>query len=154
MGISKAENNIDISVLEECVRETLDAEVPRALAVADPLKVTITNWADSGMETEIFTAERHPKREDLGTRDIPFSGTVYIDRDDFFDTGVDGSISPPKGYKRLLPGGTVRLKYAYVISCNEVIRDAEGKAVELKCTYDKETRAGHNPEGPKRAKGK
>ena len=151
MGVSKAENNIDMGVLEDCVRDTLDTEAPRALAISHPLKVTITNW-DQG-EEEIFTAERHPKRPEMGSRDIPFSGAVYIDREDFFDTGVDGSISVPKGYKRLVPGGQVRLKYAYVITCDKVIRDDAGEATELICSYDKRTRAGVNPEGAKKAKG-
>lgn len=152
MGISKAENNIDITILEDCVRETLDADSPRALAVLDPLKVTITNWPDDRPE-ELFICENHPKRPDLGSREVPLSSTVFIDREDFFDTGVNGDIKPPKGYKRLTPGGTVRLKYAYVIKCDEVQRDAEGRVVELKVTYDAATRAGASPEGSTKAKG-
>ena len=152
VGISKAENNIDISVLEECVRDTLDGESPRALAIQDPLKVTISNWDQGTVEN--FVVENHPKREDLGSREIPFTGSVYIDRDDFFDTGIDGSIAPPKGYKRLLPGGTVRLKYAYVITCDQVIRDpTTNKVTELICSYDVRTRSGATPEGSKKAKG-
>lgn len=150
VGVSKQDNNIDISVLEDCVREVLDDQAARAFAIPDPLKVTITNWSDG---VEIFNAHRHPKKEELGSRDIPFSGSVYISRDDFFDTGVDGKIAPPKGYKRLLPGGQVRLKYAYVITCNEVIRDSTGKVIELRCTYDAATRAGASPEGMKKVKG-
>ena len=90
----------------------------------------------------------------MGSRDIPFSGAVYIDREDFFDTGADGSIPVPKGYKRLVPGGQVRLKYAYVITCDKVMRDdVSGEVTELICSYDKRTRAGVNPEGAKKAKG-
>ena len=152
MGISKAENNIDITILEDCVRETLDADSPRVLAVLDPLKVTITNWPVDTAE-EIFTCENHPKRPDLGTREVPLSSTVYIDREDFFDTGVNSDIKPPKGYKRLMPGGTVRLKFAYVVTCNEVVRDNAGKVIELKVTYDAATRAGASPEGSTKAKG-
>lgn len=152
VGISKAENNIDMSVLEECVRDVLDVEAPRALAVMAPLKVTITNWPVDSVET--FTAENHPKRPELGNREIPFSGSVFIDSEDFFDTGVDGTLVPPKGYKRLLPGGTVRLKYAYVITCDTVVRDpATGQPVELICSYDSRTRSGATPEGAKKAKG-
>jgi glutaminyl-tRNA synthetase len=99
---------------------------------------------------EIFTAEKHPKKKELGNREIPFSGAVYIDREDFFDTGIDGLTPVPKGYKRLLPGGQVRLKYAYVITCDEVIRDAKGEVVELVCSYDERTRAGMTPEGAKK----
>ena len=111
--------------------------------------MTITNY--SGRET--FTADNHPKRPDLGSRDIPFSSSVYIDADDFFDTGPDGSVPPPKGYKRLVPGGEVRLKYAYVVRCNEVRRDAQGIVTELLCTYDAGTRHGATPEGQKKVKG-
>ena len=101
---------------------------------------------------ETFVAERHPKRTELGTREIPFSGNLYIDSEDFFDTGADGQILPPKGFKRLVPGGQVRLKYAYVITCDKVIRDAQGVAVEIECSYDKQTRAGFTPEGAKKVK--
>ena len=153
-GISKAENNIDWAVLEDCVRETLDASAPRAFALPDPIKVTITNYGgESGAEQEVFQADNHPKLPHLGSRELPFGRHVFIDRDDFFDTGIDGSIKPPKGYKRLLPGGQVRLKYAYVITCDEVVRDAEGKAIELKVSYDASTRAGATAEGQKKVKG-
>jgi len=151
MGVSKSENNIDMSVLEGCVRETLDVDAPRALAVSQPLKVTISNWPID--KVEIFTADKHPKRSELGTRDIPFSGALYIDRDDFFDTGIDNSILPPKGYKRLVPGGEVRLKFAYVITCDNVIRDNQGEVIEVVCSYNEATRAGATPEGAKKSKG-
>jgi len=151
IGISKAANNIDMTVLEDCVREVLDHTAPRALAVLQPLRVTITNYPTGQEET--FTAEKHPKRAQLGTRDIPFTGEVYIDREDFFDTGPDGSAAPPKGFKRLTPGGTVRLKYAYVIRCDSVVRDAAGVVSELMCSYDVLTRAGQNPAGAMPAKG-
>ena len=151
IGVSKAENNIDMSVLEDCVRETLDGEAPRAFAVITPLKLTITNWPAGS--TEDFRVENHPKRPELGDRSLPFTGSLYIDRDDFFDTGADGSLKPPKGYKRLLPGGQVRLKYAYVVTCDEVVRGAGGEVLELRCSYDERTRAGVTPEGAKKAKG-
>jgi glutaminyl-tRNA synthetase len=145
MGVSKSENNIDMGVLEGCVRDILDGDAPRALAVSQPLKVTLSNWPSD--KVEIFTADKHPKRSELGTRDIPFSGALYIDQDDFFDTGIDNSILPPKGYKRLVPGGEVRLKYAYVITCDHVIRDSNGKVSEVVCSYNEGTRAGATPEG-------
>jgi len=151
IGISKAANNIDMAVLEDCVREVLDDSAPRALAVLDPLKVTITNYPPEQEET--FTAEKHPKHAELGTRDIPFASQVYIDREDFFDRGTDGRGVPPKGYKRLLQGGTVRLKYAYVIRCDGVVRGADGAVTELLCSYDANTRAGQNPDEGMRAKG-
>lgn len=150
-GISKAENNIDWTVLEDCVRETLDLSAPRAFALLDPIKVTITNWPSAAVEE--FEAENHPKRPELGKRRIPLNSEIFIDRDDFFDTGADGSIKPPKGYKRLLPGGQVRLKFAYVVTCNEVVRDAAGRVSELLVTYDVATRAGATAEGQKKVKG-
>jgi len=150
-GISKAENNIDWAVLEDCVRETLDNTAPRAFALQDPIKVTITNLPEE--TTEVFQPENHPKQPNLGSRQVPFCKHLLLDRDDFFDTGVDGSIKPPKGYKRLVPGGQVRLKYAYVITCDEVVRDSAGKAIELKVSFDASTRAGATAEGQKKVKG-
>jgi tRNA synthetases class I (E and Q), anti-codon binding domain len=117
-----------------------------SLPVANPIFISFL-LTD---RVETFVAERHPKRLELGTREIPFSGSVYIDREDFFDTGVDGSIPPPKGFKRLLPGGQVRLKYAYVITCDSVVRNEQGEVVEVVCSYDDQTRAGATPEGSKK----
>lgn len=105
VGISKAENNIDMSVLEDCAREVLDDSAPRAFGVLDPIRVTLSNF-DAGVIEE-FRAERHPKRPELGERVLPFSSEVFIDREDFFDTGVDGKIPVPSGFKRLVPGGQV-----------------------------------------------
>ena len=115
------------------------------------IQVTITNWPQG--KIDYFSSE--DQGSDGCKGDIPFTGNVYIQGEDFFDTGVDGSIEPPKGYKRLLPGGTVRLKYAYVIRCDEVIRDAanNNKVVELRCSYNEATRSGVTPEGEKRVKG-
>jgi tRNA-binding EMAP/Myf-like protein len=156
VGISKAENNIDIAVLEDCAREVLDEAAPRLFAVTDPLKVTITNWEK--FEPEMFSVERHPKRAELGHRELPFTGNIYIDRDDFFDTKADLTgagfpLSPPKGYKRLLPQGQVRLKNAYVITCQEVVRDASGEVQELRCTYEPASRAGASASGAPKVKG-
>lgn len=160
VGISKAENNIDMTVLEDCVREVLDADAPRAFGIEEPLKVTITNWpataaaAEGKEEEEVFHVARHPKRPELGERDVFFGPTLYIHREDFFDTGLDGKTPPPKGFKRLVPGGQVRLKFAYVITCDEVVRDpATGEVIELKCRYDASTRAGHVGDSGKKVKG-
>jgi glutaminyl-tRNA synthetase len=155
VGISKSDSNIDYGVLEECIREVMDENCARAFCVLDPIKVTLSNWAS---ESETFTVDRHPKKQAMGSRNIPFSGTVYIERSDFFDAdgpeGEKNGGSPPKGFKRLLPGGQVRLRYAYVIQLDEIIRDpATNEPVELKCTYIPETRAGFTPDGMPRVKG-
>jgi glutaminyl-tRNA synthetase len=158
VGISKADSNIDYTVLEECIRESMDDIVPRAFCVLKPLKVTISNWEQGDTTTEDFEVDRHPKLEDMGTRTIPFGQTLFIERGDFFDLeGPEGATSggvSPKGFKRLLPNDKVRLRYAYVIECQEVVRDPEtGEPVELKCVYYPESRAGVTPEGMDRVKG-
>jgi glutaminyl-tRNA synthetase len=155
IGISKADSNIAFSALEDCVRLEMDESCRRAFSVLKPLKVTITNW-DDGLEE--FSVPRHPKIEEMGDKIIPFGKEVYIERNDFFDLdGPEGKANdgkPPKGYKRLLPGDNVRLRYAYVIQCDEVVRDSETQeAVELKCTYYPDTKAGVTPEGMNRVKG-
>ncbi len=152
VGISKVENNIDLSVLEDCVREVLDGTAVRAMAVLNPLKVVITNWPQN-MDEDVLEVDWHPKRPAMGKKRLLFTKDLFIDRDDFFDTGVNGELVPPKGFKRLVPGGTVRLKFAYVITCDEVIRDSKGDAVELRCRYDSTTRSGANPNGSTKAKG-
>ncbi|EED96383.1 tRNA synthetase, partial [Thalassiosira pseudonana CCMP1335] len=145
MGISKTDSNIDFTIMEDCAREVMDGESPRAFAILDPLKVTIKNWSGS---LENFEVPRHPKREELGDRTVPFGSSLYIERSDFFD------LEAPKGFKRLLPDGKVRLKYAYVISCDEVVRDpTTNEPVELVCSYYPETRAGVTPEGEARVNG-
>ena len=155
VGISKADSNIAFDVLEDCVRLEMDDLCQRAFSVLKPLKVTITNW-DDGLEE--FQVPRHPKIEAMGDRTIPFGKEVFIERTDFFDTdGPEGKSNggkPPKGFKRLLPNGMVRLRYAYVIQCDEIIRDPETQEpIELKCTYLPDTRAGVTPEGMNRVKG-
>jgi len=110
-GVSKADNNIDYSVLEDCTRESLDAVAPRAMAVLDPIRVVITTWPEGVVD--MLEAPMHPKVPELGKRSIPFSGTILIDRVDFEE-------EPPKKYQRLKPGGEVRLRYGYVIKCDEV----------------------------------
>jgi len=139
IGISKSENNIDITVLEDCAREELDKTAPRAMAVLKPLKVVITNFSE--LQTEIFKPPCHPKIKEMGTRTINFTREIYIDSDDFME-------NPPKKYFRLSPGKEVRLRYAYVIRCNDVIYK-DGKISEIHCTYDKDTRSGAKAEGRK-----
>ena len=140
IGISKSENNIEMSVLEDSAREELDKTAPRAMAVLRPLKVVITNYPED--KTEEFEPSRHPKNPEMGKRKVPFTREIYIDHDDF-------RIDPPAKYFRLAPGKEVRLRFAYVIRCEEVIYDSDGKVRELHCTYDQATRSGTKAEGRK-----
>ena len=139
IGISKSDNNIEMNVLEDCAREELDKTAPRAMAVLKPLKVVITNYPEN--QTEEFEPARHPKNPEMGSRKVPFSREIYIDHDDFRE-------DPPPKYFRLSPGKEVRLRYAYVIRCEEVIYE-NSKVVELRCTYDQATRSGAKAEGRK-----
>ena len=139
VGISKSENIVDMSVLEGAIREELENSAPRLMAVLDPLKVTLTNF-EAG-KTQSRSAAFHPNHEAMGSREVPVSPTIYIERDDFAE-------NPPKGFKRLTPGGEVRLRHGYVIKCDEVVKDAAGNVVELKCSIDHDT-LGKNPEGRK-----
>jgi methionine--tRNA ligase beta chain len=157
VGISKADSNIAFSALEDCIRLEMDDTSRRAFSVLNPLKVTLTNWK-RGDELEDFEVARHPKIEAMGNRVIPFGKELFIERTDFFDLeGPEGEANGgriPKGYKRLLPGNMVRLRYAYVIQCDEIIRDPKTQEpVELKCSYLPDTRAGFTPEGMQRIKG-
>mmetsp|Transcript_13450 Transcript_13450/g.15128 ORF Transcript_13450/g.15128 Transcript_13450/m.15128 type:complete len:873 (-) Transcript_13450:115-2733(-) len=156
VGISKSDSVIDVGDMENCIREVMDETSRRAFAILKPLKVTITNLDGSTLEN--FEVQRHPKIEEMGTRVIPFGKQVFIERSDFFDVdGPEGEANGgkiPKGFKRLLPGGMVRLRYAYVISCDDVVRDPEtNDPIELLCTMFPETRAGVTPEGTARVKG-
>ena len=138
-GISKSENIVDMSVLEGAIREELENSAPRLMAVLNPLKVTLTNYDAARAESR--TASYHPNREDMGSRELPISSTLYIEADDFAE-------NPPKGFKRLTLGGEVRLRHSYVIKCDEVVKDEAGNVVELKCSIDHDT-LGKNPEGRK-----
>ena len=156
VGISKADSNIDYVVLEDCIREEMDKVCPRAFCVIDPLKITLSNWGGSGVED--LEIARHPKIEELGNRVVPFGKNLYIERSDFFDLeGPEGATAEgrvPKDFKRLLPGQMVRLKFAYVIRCDEVIRNPDSQEpVELKCTVYPETRGGVTPENMPKVKG-
>lgn len=137
VGVSKVDGSIvDVAMLEYCIRQSLENAAARGMAVLNPLKVTLTNLpADMDL-----THSRHPN-VDMGERVIPLTSEIYIDRKDFEE-------EPPKGFKRLIPGGEVRLRHAYVIKCDEVIKDENGEVVELKCSIDPET-LGKNPEGRK-----
>jgi glutaminyl-tRNA synthetase len=151
IGVSKSESNFDYSVLEDCAREILDEQCSRAFAIENPLKISILNRPD---EVEEIQVENHPKKPELGTRKLPFTSSLFIDRDDFFDTGIDGKTPPPKGFKRLLLGSQVRLKFAYVITCEEVVRDPITKEViELRCRYHSDTKSGNTPTGMKKVRG-
>ena len=138
-GISKSENIVDMSVLEGAIREELENSAPRMMAVLNPLKVTLTNF-EAG-KTQSRRAAFHPNHEEMGDREVPISQTIYIEADDFAE-------NPPKGFKRLIPGGEVRLRHGYVIKCDEVVKDEAGNVVELKCSIDHDT-LGKNPEGRK-----
>ncbi len=140
IGISKSENNIDMSVLEDCAREELDKTAPRAMAVLRPLKVVITNYPEGKVEE--FEPAQHPKNSEMGTRKVPFTREIFIDQEDF-------RLDPPSKYFRLSPGKEVRLRFAYVIRCEEVIFDTNGNVSELHCTYDQATRSGGKAEGRK-----
>jgi glutaminyl-tRNA synthetase len=145
VGITKKDSIIDFAQLEFCVREVLDQEASRRMAVLNPLKVVITNYPEDKEET--FIAKNHPKMPEMGEREIPFSREIYIERDDFME-------EPTKKYFRLAPKKEVRLRYGYVIHCDEVIKDEKtGEIIELRCSYDPQTKGGVTPEGKKKVKG-
>ena len=139
IGVTKNDAWIEMAVLENCIRDELNVEAPRRMAVLDPVKVIITDLAEDYSQTLSFA--NHPQNEAAGRRDIPFSREVYIERDDF-------SEDPPPKYQRLIPGGEVRLRGSYVIKCNEVIKGNDGTVVALHCTHDPQT-LGKKPEGRK-----
>jgi glutaminyl-tRNA synthetase len=140
IGVTKSDGVVEIALLENCVREELDRSAPRAMAVLRPLKVIVENWPEDRVEA--LPAPNHPKDERFGTRTVPFTRELYIDRDDFVE------VAPNKQFKRLVLGGEVRLRNAYVIRCEEAIKDESGAVVALRCTYDAAT-LGANPEGRK-----
>jgi glutaminyl-tRNA synthetase len=141
IGVGKSDSIIDMSVLEDCVREELDRTASRAMGVLRPLKVTITNYPAD--REEQFTVPNHPKDPALGTRTLPFGRELYIEHDDFME-------NPPGKYFRLAPGREVRLRYGYIIRCDDVIKDAAtGEVLELRCSYDPATGGGETPDGRK-----
>lgn len=143
VGVAKRDNVIDLGLLEFCVREDLNKRAERRMAVLDPLKVVITNYPEDRQET--VECVNNPEDESAGRRGVPFGREIWIERSDFME-------NPPKKYYRLSPGGEVRLRYAYLIRCDEVIRDAEGRVTELRCTYDPESAGGKSSDG-RRVKG-
>ncbi|ALZ85255.1 glutamine--tRNA ligase [Pseudomonas oryzihabitans] len=138
IGVTRSNGVVDVAMLEFAIREDLDQNAPRAMCVLKPLKVVITNYPEGQVEN--LELARHPK-QDLGLRQLPFARELYIDQGDYEE-------NPPKGYKRLEPGGEVRLRGSYVIRADEAIKDADGNVVELRCSYDPDT-LGKNPEGRK-----
>ena len=132
-GVHKGSGAVDSQMLEHYVREDLKLKVPRTMGIINPLKVVITNYPEG--QIELLDAEINPENLDMGMRKIPFSREIYIEKDDFME-------NPPKKYFRLFPGNEVRLKHAYFIKCEEVIKDANGEVVELRCTYDPATKSG------------
>ncbi|WP_453992834.1 glutamine--tRNA ligase/YqeY domain fusion protein [Bacillus nitroreducens] len=133
LGVAKNNGTVDTQMLEHFVREDLKLKAPRTMGVLNPLKVVITNYPEG--QVEMLDAEINPENPEMGTRQIPFSREIYIEQEDFME-------NPPKKYFRLFPGNEVRLKHAYFIKCEEVIKDEEGNVVELRCTYDPETKSG------------
>ncbi|MBX4152170.1 glutamine--tRNA ligase/YqeY domain fusion protein [Paenibacillus sp. Dod16] len=139
-GISKAYGTVDRQVMEHFIREDLKLKAPRTMAVLDPLKVVITNYPEG--QIEWLDAENNTENPEMGIRQIPFSREIYIEQEDFME-------DPPNKYFRLFPGNEVRLKHAYFIKCNDVIKDENGKVVEIHCTYDPETKSGSGFTGRK-----
>ncbi|MGQ9685629.1 MAG: glutamine--tRNA ligase/YqeY domain fusion protein [Thiobacillaceae bacterium] len=139
IGVAKSENIVDLSVLEGCIREDLEAKAPRVMAVIRPLKVVLTNF-EPGV-TLSREAGFHPNHPEFGSREVPIHREIWIERDDFTET-------PPEGWQRLTPGGEVRLRYSYVIRCDEVIKNENGEVCELRCSIDHDT-LGKNPQGRK-----
>ncbi|MEN8225452.1 MAG: glutamine--tRNA ligase/YqeY domain fusion protein [Bacteroidota bacterium] len=143
IGVAKRDNVIDVALLEHSIREDLNKKAPRVMGVLDPLKVIITNYSEG--QSEELEAINNPEDESAGKRMVPFSREMYIERDDFME-------DPPRKFFRLAPGREVRLRYAYIIKCEEMIKDADGKITELRCTYDKDTKSG-GPAAGRKVKG-
>ena len=140
IGVTRNQQNVELSVLDNCVREALDPGTPRAFAVTRPLKIVIENYPED--EEEALEALNHPGDESLGTRSLPFCRELFIEQEDLQE-------DPPKKFFRLAPGREVRLRYAYLVTCTEVIKDPSGEIIEVRCTYDPETRGGNAPDGRK-----
>ena len=140
VGVAKRQNVIEIALLEHAIRNDLNVRAPRVLAVLNPLKVVIENYPEG--QVEHLDAVNNPEDPDAGSRKVPFSRELYIERDDFME-------DPPKKFFRLAPGREVRLRYGYFITCTEVVKNDAGEVVELRCTYDPETRGGQSPDGRK-----
>ena len=140
IGVARKDSLVDLALLEHCVREELNESAVRVMGVLKPLKVVITNYPKD--QVEELTAQNHPQQPEMGTRPLPFSREIYIEEDDFME-------EPAKKFFRLAPGREVRLRYAYFIRCDEVIKDDQGRVTELRCTYDPQTLGGSAPDGRK-----
>ncbi len=140
IGVAKSDNLVEVAMLDSCVREVLNRRAERRMAVLDPIKVVLENYPAG--EMEMLSAINNPEDPDGGTREVPFGRELYIEREDFME-------EPAKKFFRLAPGREVRLRYAYFITCRDVIKDAAGEVVELRCTYDPATRGGDPPDGRK-----
>jgi glutaminyl-tRNA synthetase len=140
IGVTKNDTVLDMSVLENCVREDLDKTTRRVMGVLNPLRVVIENYPEG--QSEELDAPYHPNDPDIGSRKIPFSKVIYVERDDFMQ-------EPPRKFFRLGPGREVRLRYAYFITCNDFVKDENGEVIELRCTYDPLTKGGNAPDGRK-----
>jgi glutaminyl-tRNA synthetase len=140
IGIAKANSTVEMPFLEHCLRERLNAGSARRMAVLDPIKLVIENYPED--RAEDMTAVNNPNDEAAGTRQVPFCREIYIERDDFME-------NPPSKFFRLAPGREVRLRYAYLVTCKEVVKDAAGNVTELICTHDPESRGGNAPDGRK-----
>jgi glutaminyl-tRNA synthetase len=140
IGVTKKYSTIEMGVLENVLREDLNARSIRRMAVINPLKVVIENYPED--QEEVFQGANHPQKPELGTRDVPFSREIFVERDDFMEDA-------PRKFFRLSPGREVRLRFAYYITCKEVIRGADGEIESLICTYDPQSRGGSSPDGRK-----
>jgi len=138
IGVGKRDSMVDAALLEHCIREDLNRRAPRVMGVLRPLRVVIDNYPEG--QVEELEAVNNPEDPGMGTRKVPFSRVIYIEQEDFME-------APPKKFYRLAPGREVRLRYAYFITCVDVVKDAQGKVVELRCTYDPATRGGGAPDG-------
>jgi glutaminyl-tRNA synthetase len=140
IGVARANSVVDVAMFDACVRELLNKTAPRYMAVLRPLKITIENYPEG--QTEELEAVNNPEDPSAGSRMVPFSRTLYVEQDDFME-------DPPKKFYRLSPGKEVRLRYAYFVTCKEVVKDSSGRVVELRCTYDPASRGGNSPDGRK-----
>ena len=140
IGVSKRDGIVDITLLEHAIRDHLNDVAPRYMGVVDPIELVIENYPEG--EEEAFDARLHPTEDSYGTRSVPFSRVVYVERDDF-------RMDAPRKWHRLAPGKEVRLRYACLVTCNEAVTDADGKVVQLRCTWDPESRGGKSPDGRK-----
>jgi glutaminyl-tRNA synthetase len=140
IGVAKANSTVDLGLFEFSVRDVLNKRAPRRMAVLRPLKVVIENYPEG--QSEVLDAANHPDFPEAGVRKVEFGREIYIERDDFME-------NPPKKFFRLAPGKEVRLRYAYFVTCREVVKDDKGEVVELKCTYDPATKGGNAPDGRK-----